>query len=325
MEEIQRLYYPMGIVNSLESKNDYWFRYCLLNYPHEIETVITEKDINLAQNIIHLDIYGNDLPHPQWNLIFIHGTSVYSRFYADFLYLLYKEGIRIIAMDLPGHGRSGGLRGHFTMDLFTQTLFELTSYVKEHYPGNVGIMGSSLGGITTLYCAANDPRVQAAICHNAAIFNENAHKRIVKIRGPIKLIYPLVPFLAKIFPLLKISVWTYLDPTNLVKTTTGKEIMLQLMKDPKLSAYYTLTALSTQMQAPLANPVEKIEVPILIMGSDNDILFSIDYMQEIFQRLHKSPHKELAIIQNASHMILIENQKESIQKITNWLDLLTKP
>jgi alpha-beta hydrolase superfamily lysophospholipase len=310
--------------NPVNLMNDYWFRYCLLNNPHEINAVIAEKDIKIGQNIIHLDIYGHDLPHPQWNLIFIHGTSVYSRFYADFLYLLYKEGIRIISMDLPGHGRSGGRRGHFTMDILTQTIFELTSYVKAQYTGNVGIMGSSLGGITALYCAANDPRLQAAICHNSAIFNEKAHKRIVKIKGPIKLIYPLVPFLAKIFPILKISVWTYLDPTNLVKTTTGKEIMQQIMKDPELSTYYTLTALSTQMRAPLAKPIEEIKVPILILGSDNDILFSIDYMQEIFQRLHKSPHKELAIIQNASHMILIENQKESVQKIKNWLDLLAK-
>lgn len=313
----------MRKTNPLDLKSDYWFRYCVLNKPHEIEAIITEKDINFGQTIIHLDIYGQDLPHPKWNLIFVHGTSVYSRFYADFLYLLYQEGIRIISIDLPGHGRSGGLRGHFTMELFTQTLFEVTSYVKAQYTGNVGVMGSSLGGITALYCAANDPRLKAVICHNAAIFNENAHKRIVKINGLMKLVYPLVPLLAKIFPKLKISVWTYLDPTNLVHTPSGKEIMQELMKDPNLTAYYTLTALSTQMCAPLVKRIEQIAVPIMILGSDDDILFSVDYMQEIFQRLLNSPHKRLDILQNASHMILIENQKESVQKIKNWLNLLS--
>jgi len=82
-------------------------------------------------------------------------------------------------------------------------------------------MGSSLGGITSLYAISADPRIKLAICHNAAIFNEQAYKQIVHVNGIFKFLMPLVPTFASIFPKLRLSVFNYL-PKNCLANTPRK-------------------------------------------------------------------------------------------------------
>ncbi|MEJ2276618.1 MAG: alpha/beta hydrolase [Candidatus Lokiarchaeota archaeon] len=179
-------------------------------------------------------------------------------------------------------------------------------------------MGSSLGGITSFYCWAYDKRLKGAICHNAAILNEKAYKDIIKVKGMVKLLVPLVPTLAKFFPKIRMSVWKYLDLYKLAKSKEVLNRIELLFKDPMVTQKYTLTSLKTQMRAPLANPIEKVKAPILLLVGGKDFLFSIDFMKEIYDRL-PSENKDIKIIENASHLIFQENLKESIQIITQWL------
>lgn len=303
---------------SYKNKN-IWRTYCLDNDPNEIEGSITEKTIVSNDKKIHLDIYGID-DNLKITILFIHGTSVYSRFYSDFLFSLYKEGYRIVAPDMPGHGLSEGKRGHFDMKLLTSTIYDVTSYIIENFGENVVVMGSSLGGITSLYSVANDPRIKAAVCHNAAIFNRGAHKKIVKVSGIYKILKPFVPYFAKLFPTLRISVWIYLDIKNFAYDQKLLDMVDIVLDDPLLSDRYTLKSLATQMRAPLARPVQRIETPVMIINGDSDVLFNVDYMQEIIDSLENSRNKRLEIIPNALHLILHEFKEESIKRITKWLD-----
>ncbi|MHA1309504.1 MAG: alpha/beta fold hydrolase [Candidatus Helarchaeota archaeon] len=300
--------------------DDTWFNYCIDADPTTIKNAISEIYITGNNKKIHLDIFGKNDESLKTNIIFIHGTAVYSRFYAEFLYNLYKNGFRIIAPDMPGHGLSEGKRGHFNMKELISTIYDITTYVIENYGENVAIMGSSLGGITALYATANDERIKAAICHNAAIFNEGAHKKIVKVKGFIKYLKPLLPFFSKLFPTLRLSVWIYLDPKSLIKSDEWDEKVEILLRDKFLSDKYTLKALATQMRAPLAKPIENIKTPIMIINGSNDVLFSIEYMKEIFDRLVNSQNKKLVIIPDSAHLILHENRNESLHKIVNWLN-----
>lgn len=99
-EKVQLSQELIALINS--QSEDYWFKYVLKSKPHEIKETITEDYILSRGLNLHLDIYEQEQEVP--TIIFIHGTSVYSRFYADFLYQLWLEGLRIIALDLQGHG-----------------------------------------------------------------------------------------------------------------------------------------------------------------------------------------------------------------------------
>jgi alpha-beta hydrolase superfamily lysophospholipase len=308
----------------MESQSEeYWFNYIVDYDPKEIQNTIHEEYIISQEKKIHLDIYGHDDADLRINVIFIHGTAVYSKIYAEFCYALYKEGYRVIAPDLPGHGLSEGKRGHFTMKEFAATLYDVTSYIIERYGENVVVMGSSLGGITALYAVANDQRIKAGICHNAAIFNEGAHKKIVNVKGVYKILKPLVPFFARILPTLRISVWVYLDAYKLVQDKWLDKVDI-LLADKLLTDRYTLKSILTQMREPLAHPAETIETPIMIINGSNDVLFSVEYMQEILDRLEKSLNKKLEIIPNSAHLILQEHREESLKRITEWLQIILK-
>ncbi|MFX1274608.1 MAG: alpha/beta fold hydrolase [Promethearchaeota archaeon] len=301
---------------------DYWFNYVINEDPNKIKSEIKE-DYIISQGLkIHIDIYDDGKEYDK-TIIFIHGTTVYSRFYAEFCYTLFKKGYRIIAPDLIGHGMSEGKRGHFTMKEFTQTIYDVTSYVIEKHGANVFVIGSSLGGITALYSAANDNRLKGAICHNAAIFNENAYKKIINIKGILNYLKGAVPFLAKILPTFRLSTLLYLDFYKLAK---GEEYIKRIdlvLKDEILALKYTLKSLRTQMREPMKRPVEKIETPVMIINGDEDVLFSVDYMKEIYQRL-TCKNKNLVILENTSHLIFQENIEAALENILPWINELNK-
>ncbi len=72
------------------------------------------------------------------------------------------------------------------------------------------------------------------------------------------------------------------------------------------------------MREPLANPIENINTPTMILNGEHDVLFSIDYMTEIYDWLN-SLNKKLEIIKGASHLIFQENIKEVLDIIVPWL------
>lgn len=303
---------------NLEYKN-YWYNYVMNEDPEKIKNVIKEEYIISQENKIHLDIYGSGNDALNRNVIFSHGTSVYSRFYAEWLYNLYKSGFRIIALDLPGHGLSGGKRGHFTMDILAQTMYDVHTWVIERWGEKNAFMGSSLGGINALYSTAlDDARIKAVVCHNAALFNEKAYKRIINMTFSLKILLPLVPIVAKIAPTSRFSVFLYLDFKRLAKTEKLRKKIPLLIDDDLFTEKYTATGLYTQLKAPFAKPIENIRTPLLLITGEEDVLFSEEYMREIFSRL-TCPKKELHILENTAHLIFQENIPEALERIVPWL------
>ncbi|MHA1297982.1 MAG: alpha/beta fold hydrolase [Candidatus Helarchaeota archaeon] len=300
--------------------NDYWFNYCLELDPKKIKNAIKEKYIDISKNRIHLDIYDEFTDENKPTILFIHGTAVYSRFYAEFLYGLHEKGYQIIGLDLPGHGLSDGRRGHFSIEELVSAIYDINTHVIENFNETVILMGSSLGGILTLYSLAYDERYKAGICVNAALLNEKEYtKKHIKLRGIYRIFKPVVPFFAKLFPRLGIDVWVYLDAKKLVKKKESFELIDILLEDKLLTEKYTLKSLATQLKAAPSRPIEEINTPIMILNGSDDILFSVDYMQQLYNRLTNSRNKKIEIIPDSSHMILLENREESTKHIVNWL------
>lgn len=299
---------------------DYWFNYVLKEDPIQIKELIREGYIESQGLKIHLDIYDDINSEREKTVIFSHGTSVYSRFYAEWCYNLYQNGFRVIAPDMPGHGMSRGKRGHFTMEMFTKTMLDVNSWVIDNFGERNAVMGSSLGGINALYSVArDDDRLKAAVCHNAAIFNEKGYKNLIKMGPLLRFLRPLVPIASKIAPKLKLSVWLYLDFYKLAKSQELINKVPLILEDKRLSDKYTLTGIRTQMKDSLAKPIEKIKTPVMIINGDEDYLFSVDYMTEIFERL-TCPEKRLEIIEGASHLIFQENIETALERIVPWLN-----
>jgi esterase/lipase len=73
------------------------------------------------------------------------------------------------------------------------------------------------------------------------------------------------------------------------------------------------------MKEPLTQPIEKILTPIMIINGDNDGLFSVEYMKEIYNRL-RCKEKALEILKGSAHFIFQENIEEALSRIIPWLE-----
>jgi alpha-beta hydrolase superfamily lysophospholipase len=297
--------------------DDYWFHYVLNEDPIEIKKSIREEYISSKNLNIHLDIYENE---NTTNKIFVHGNSVYSRFYAEVCFKLFKKGFRIIAPDMVGHGLSEGKRGYFTIERWCETIYDVTTHVINTYGENIVYIGSSLGGITGLYYAAyDDNRFKGIVCHNAALLNEKPQKAVIKEKWK-RMLVPLVPIISKIFPKLRISVWIYLDFRKYVR---NEELVKNTLKDQLLVDKYTLSTLRDFISAPFKKPIEEIKTPILILSSDEDDLFPVNYETAIYNRL-QCKNKRLEILEDTPHLIFHENIEGAINRIEPWIDSLLK-
>lgn len=86
-----------------------------------------------------------------------HGLGEHSGRYAAFAESMAKRGMGTFAMDLRGHGLSGGQRGH--VDSWTDWLDDIGAFlgvVETHVSGEVVPLGHSFGGAAMLSAALDD-------------------------------------------------------------------------------------------------------------------------------------------------------------------------
>mgnify|MGYP000483530772 CR=1 FL=1 len=80
--------------------------------------------------------------------LFTHGQGDYSERYTEVLHPFTERGIRCIAFDLHGHGKSPGKRGHVGNVSFIDSVIAKGISMADGLP--YGIAGHSMGGLLTL-------------------------------------------------------------------------------------------------------------------------------------------------------------------------------
>ncbi|MBV9269618.1 MAG: alpha/beta fold hydrolase [Candidatus Eremiobacteraeota bacterium] len=107
-------------------------------------------------------VYHPRRPRNVW-IVAGHGYSS-SKHNLDFLCaFLASHGYGVYSLDFPGHklGASGGtLSG---IDDLVDSMRTVTTYVREHHDGPIYVMGHSMGAMTSIFTAAEDPRITGVI------------------------------------------------------------------------------------------------------------------------------------------------------------------
>jgi acylglycerol lipase len=102
----------------------------------------------------------------------VHGIGEHGMRYAHVAEAFGKEGYAFFTMDLRGHGRSDGPRGHIpSIEALLQDIDMLLEQARAHYPGLPLILyGHSLGGILVLhYGLKRKPDVKGVIATSAGL------------------------------------------------------------------------------------------------------------------------------------------------------------
>ncbi|MFZ2399117.1 MAG: alpha/beta fold hydrolase [Smithella sp.] len=267
-------------------------------------SALTETYLNANGFKLHLDVFsiGKNAP----TVVFIPGTSVYARFYIEVMYKIFKQGFNVVGFDPRGHGLSSGTRGDYTVNEIVDDTLAVVKYARERFGGKVAIAGSSQGGIVAFY---------AAVCHNLADLNGKDNLALSQLRPPLFMV-PLAEFLANVYKSYAIPISLYLDLSR-EKSKSGTDASTLFKNDPMTFKWISIRALGSLMHTDLAQPVEKIKVPIMLIQAENDTIFPNKYVDDIFKRL--TCKKKYLFFKNTEHLVMTNNVDEVVPPIAAWL------
>lgn len=257
---------------------------------------------------LHLTIFESGEKDPC--VVFIHGMGLYALFFAGFLSKLCDQGFNVFGLDIQGHGRSGGERGHFTMQEATENVSNVIDYIIENHHERVGVMGISLGGMITFYSVANDPRIRSAICCGIAHPNMPLRSRTTRL---------LVGMAAKLRPKKRLSL---LKIVPLDKVTQDPVLQKIIMSDELVVPEYTFKTVASFMQIQPKIPFDQIKAPIMIMIGEKEEIIPPEYCQKVYDIL--TAEKKLVIVPDAGHMLFIEHVPQTLPIVTDWFSKTLK-
>jgi len=266
--------------------------------------------ITSGENRLHLDIWQNERDCPV--LLFIPGTGAHAAYYSEFLERLAAEAFTIVGLDPRGHGKSDGVRGDFSFDELLDDVDGAVLYITERFTENIGVFGSSQGGLLTLYAAARNNAIRSAVCHNAAYLPRDAADCT---RAPrlFSASMPLFIALARMLPSLRLPTTTYLDMHAVFRDEKNLRAYLE---DPLSVKKYSMRSIASLATARPARPLSDISCPVMILTGSEDSVIPLEVARRVFEDL--SSPKSLEVIEGALHMLLIEYIDETLPIVADW-------
>ncbi len=258
-------------------------------------------------------------------MVFVPGTSVYALLYTEFMFKLSRQGFNVLGFDPRGHGRSSGKRGVYILGELVEDALAVIDHAADIYGDKVAVSGSSQGGMAAFYCAAAEPRLKAAVCHNVIAPDEPDNERMTRWPG---LFRPLMPHLPKLQPLMTTPLGNLMTPVSLyldLKAETSRlmpDVGRFLKEDPLVASAVSLSALHSLATTPLARKAEQIETPIMVIHAGQDDIFPEDYVRRIYGRLNCE--KEFLYLADAPHLVMTDYVDDIIPPVSTWLKKMMK-
>lgn len=211
--------------------------------------------------------------NPDHVVCLIHGIGEHAgRFHrvADYFN---RAGIAVVSMDLRGHGRSKGVRGHCApREEVLKDIDALIEYAEEFYPGVPIVMyGHSMGGNITL-----DYRARGG--HNDIPVGYVISAPWIRLVRPVTgLLYQIVKLMARIAPSLTIgSACKEEDLGNVEYVRPYKEDPLVHSRISMLCAYQGFTIGQALEKGENEDNGRAKKTPCLLMHGDGDKICSVE-------------------------------------------------
>ncbi|MCB9012812.1 MAG: lysophospholipase [Bacteroidales bacterium] len=242
-------------------------------------------------------------------IMLVHGLGEHCSRYEHWAEFFNRKGYSMIALDLHGHGKSEGKRGHVkSLDVLLDDIDLLYDKSSEIFPDYSKILyGHSMGGTLVLNHVIRRNRPLKALIVTSPwlkLYNE-----------PSEFLLKLTGFLKKVFPSLSIS-----NQLKAEQISHDPEIVRDYERDPLNHDRISLKMFHEIYQAgyhALRN-VYKINCPFLIMHGTADTICSPKASQDYVLNTSKRTH--LKMWENQYHELHNEFIKEDVHAyIVDWL------
>ncbi|MDA3899466.1 MAG: lysophospholipase [Spirochaetes bacterium] len=251
-------------------------------------------------------------PREKAILIIVHGLGEHCGRYSNLLDQLSGKGISVYGMDLRGHGKSGGRRGH--VESFLDYVHDLKSFIeliKEKHDGvPIYMLGHSMGATIACRYALQYQEDLSGIITTAGAF-------IPKVEVP-SFIQKTGLILSKIVP--KLQKKNGIDPSKLSHDAEVVSLYKQdeLVHDLVTVRWYT--EFNKNVENCLGRGVE-IRLPALILHGGSDEIADIKGSKLLFDKI-MSTDKEMKVFEDLYHEIMNEtgNKTQVLAVISKWMN-----
>jgi alpha-beta hydrolase superfamily lysophospholipase len=251
---------------------------------------------------VHLDHHR--CGHPKATVVFQPGSGAHGRFYFLLGGLLARHGYDVLAVDRPGHGLSDGPRGDCTVEESLDVAAAVITLARERLGRPVVLMGSSLGGLLTVFGLLKGLRPDLAIAHNFLYPG-----KLLSMRWRARWIarwrrqpYPL-PELVHGFERLSA------DP--------AVRDYLRRRDDP--GAAWALSARSVASLFAFSAPAPVAVPETLVLSGDRDRAIPA-WATRLFAWWSGLPRYQLAIVPGAGHLLFHDHLDQTLPLVAAWLD-----
>ena len=264
---------------------------------------------------LHLDVIETDKSKP--TVIFMPGTNAYAVIYGEYLSALADRGFNIVGFDPRGHGRSGGARGSYTVPELMGDYRAAIRYARARFGDPIVASGSSQGGFTSFYIAAEGYPIAGAVCHNIADLGDPRSVELTANPTLSKFAKPFIMFNSRFLPEFKVPMTFYINlKDEPIRDLGNSETMIKT--GALLVPFIRLRGMASLGSEPLPCPVEEIDTPVMVIHGDKDVIFPQNYIEYIYNRL--TCKKSLKVYEGCHHYILFDHVDKVIPDVTAWID-----
>lgn len=248
---------------------------------------------------------------PKAILAVVHGLGEHSGRYRNVVDYLVPRGYAVYALDLPGHGRSGGRRGHIGRFAdFTADVGRLVKRASGNLPRlPVFLLGHGLGGPIAFHYALEQPDSLQGLITSSPVVRPKLHVPVAKRL--------LVRIMAGIWP-------TFAQHSALPARALSHDpqVVAAYMADPLVHDLVT-ARLAMEMlaagEAMLAR-AQELRVPLLALVSGGDIVVDVEASKEFFSRVagrDKALHDYPGFLHEGHNEV---ERERPLADLANWLD-----
>lgn len=249
-------------------------------------------------------------------LLIVHGLGEHGGRYLHAAHYLQKSVDRVICLDLRGHGRSEGLRGH--VDQFDEHVDDLATAIKQIHSElkrefgstELHLLGHSMGGLVTLRTLQKYPDLPLVS---------------VSVSSPLLKIRVKIPVLKKYAGLALARLWGTLHMTSEVNPdhlSHDREVGATYRADRLVHAKVT-PLFFVQLEKAMADCVshdQGIRPPLQFLIPLEDPIVDPGTSQDYFRRLDH-PQKQLKTFPGFFHEPFNEIGKEKVfADVASWIE-----
>lgn len=241
------------------------------------------------------------------HLILVHGLGEHYRRHHRLIDRANKNGYKVHTFDWPGHGKSGGPKGHARIE---ETM-EIIDRLIEDIDGKPFLFGHSLGGLTVLRYAEENPDKMKSVISSSPALKKSESVSFVLTK--------IVSFLSYIFPKKTIS--NSLD----VKDITRNEEERKKYKDDEMVHDKISLALLRDLIKNVDTAHQKkdrIDCPLLLLVGSEDIICPQQGAEQFMDDLDLEKDKKMKSFEGAHHEIFNDPEwkEEFHEEIIEWMN-----